>query len=1339
MTANKILFLAVFTILLVLFATNSGYSAEETMNTSSVIDEELNSEPLVEIDTVWLGTWTYADGTIRTITWQGGTSTNWSVASNWNYTSIPDADDLVILNASAPNQPIISQNVTVINITLGGTLKVNTSVNGYPLYLIFNDTAGADATIGFRGNGNASFIGTEEDNVIVTTVSASPASARHFRLDGSSIASNWTANWTDFDEYYGISTYVLYQNFTLENCNFQGYPTHPWDSGTSGVNYPADYKWYNVTIPNGAYTYLYGGRQFLTGIVNSVLGDINVGYQAGKYIEFYNTTINSFGYYAVSQNAGMISKDNDKFPNDYVISMSSYNVPTTPSIGSFKKSSLTLYDFGSTDNVFIGHADGTATGQFEINENAVANSITLSQTTAGSTNVSGGYTLNVSDGISIRSGTFYLDSGIIDASIPAKSYELDNNSTLASDPYLYAYYKFDNGAETVDETGIHNLANNEMVDGTAQTGFGNAQNSLNTRGANVTSTDDFEFNDNFTASIWIKANTTPVVTGGYILDKDTPATTGYGWDIYTSSGNTLYTFQIRNLTGGWSTSKSVTIPDTNWHLLTAVYDHNYICLYLDAGIYGKSCSAETRNIQYSTNEFHIGTNSYNPPATSSSFNGTIDEVAIWNRSLSRNEIYELWRNKASGQQLIKGYKTNHYIQPIGQNDFPASPSGTTSLSKYVNVTNTSTSSWLQLNLTYNTSNTSITKPQILIYNGTKWFSIGSTNSTTLGYATANLTTFFSSGLIGLFDGDLVAPDGSTCTWTGSESSNWTNANNWNCEGVRALPCYNCYAVLNASATNQTVLSNNTFIHNVSIPTGSILSTMGYNLTINGVFYITGTFNQNLSYVNLLNSSTALNITSGGIFNAQTGVLNVTGNTEIGGILNGNYSTIDMNGDLLTSAGTLNATTGTFTFAGSNWNHPTTFTTNSGRVYFDRSGTTTITGSSPSMYSITVNSGTTVVLNTTTFTLSKTGSATDGRALLISGTFNASSSNLLVGSGGYGAWYDSYEPVYINSTGTFIGGTGTHTFGGVTIVAATSNWTMTNGTTNINGGSNTGQCFYWITTAAGLTGSGTGTLNFTYASGTQTYFSSTHSTLTVPGNLHISKTTGTFTSRSGGDYAANIIVNGNLTSTNGGFTGYGNYNMTVLGNTNLSGGNFYFTGYISQYPDTMINVSNGRLFNVSKTFLLNSTTGGSLYFDSGNANYTLSGHPQTFKAYRTLHSGVLSYPTLPGGYRNVSYVNVTNTSTSSWLYLNITYSSSYVANDLGFYAYDGTNWVNISSDYVDTTNSIAYVNITSFYSNGLIALLEKTNTTWTGNTNTDWSTSTNWHNGVPTSETLVYLN
>jgi len=100
-----------------------------------------------------------------------------------------------------------------------------------------------------------------------------------------------------------------------------------------------------------------------------------------------------------------------------------------------------------------------------------------------------------------------------------------------------------------------------------------------------------------------------------------------------------------------TTQQTTAVPfntnDGNWHQVFCIYNSSNIILYVDGNRYGTTPSL-TGNVATGNKPVGIGALS---SGSGNFFNGSIDEVAIWNRSLTSNEIKDLYRRGISKLNL----------------------------------------------------------------------------------------------------------------------------------------------------------------------------------------------------------------------------------------------------------------------------------------------------------------------------------------------------------------------------------------------------------------------------------------------------------------------------------------------------------------------------------------------------------------------------------------------------------------------------------------------------------------------------------------------------------------
>jgi archaellum component FlaF (FlaF/FlaG flagellin family) len=118
-----------------------------------------------------------------------------------------------------------------------------------------------------------------------------------------------------------------------------------------------------------------------------------------------------------------------------------------------------------------------------------------------------------------------------------------------------------------------------------------------------------------------------------------------GARIYLSASDTVI-FEVQNRTGTTVTADSTAVSLNQWHHYAGVYDGSNVLLYVDGSLQvdqpalvGEIASCEAT---MTIGAGFTGTCAL-PTYGGTAFNGIIDEVAIWDRALSADEILSLYR------------------------------------------------------------------------------------------------------------------------------------------------------------------------------------------------------------------------------------------------------------------------------------------------------------------------------------------------------------------------------------------------------------------------------------------------------------------------------------------------------------------------------------------------------------------------------------------------------------------------------------------------------------------------------------------------------------------------
>ncbi len=124
---------------------------------------------------------------------------------------------------------------------------------------------------------------------------------------------------------------------------------------------------------------------------------------------------------------------------------------------------------------------------------------------------------------------------------------------------------------------------------------------------------------------------------------------GYEITMNDSSDNDI-SLWIRRNNGYGLVRHSMLSLSSGWHHFAGTYDGRYSRMYVDGAISGTDDAGGNYPIQYQfTNSFVIGAESEMAvqPEDSLFFEGMIDEVMVWNRSLSAAEIYQQYASDLS--------------------------------------------------------------------------------------------------------------------------------------------------------------------------------------------------------------------------------------------------------------------------------------------------------------------------------------------------------------------------------------------------------------------------------------------------------------------------------------------------------------------------------------------------------------------------------------------------------------------------------------------------------------------------------------------------------------------
>ncbi|MDD5012397.1 MAG: LamG domain-containing protein [Candidatus Nanoarchaeia archaeon] len=219
---------------------------------------------------------------------------------------------------------------------------------------------------------------------------------------------------------------------------------------------------------------------------------------------------------------------------------------------------------------------------------------------------------------------------------------IDFNRTLR---LWFNFESWDGGATVVDNStyGEDGTVTGGTIDGNGIRGHAINFSGGDSDGIDVTSIDVNPYR-NFTVSFWVKKVYDSAASNLELIDKrDNPRT----FHLYASTGDAVV-FQVYNtseeIQGDIGTGDN-SLQDKNWHHVVAGYNGTTF-IYLD-GVF-KQAGVITGEINTGSGNMQIGKNFIN----GAEFNGSIDEVMIFSRALTSEEIsatynagvYNLYRN-----------------------------------------------------------------------------------------------------------------------------------------------------------------------------------------------------------------------------------------------------------------------------------------------------------------------------------------------------------------------------------------------------------------------------------------------------------------------------------------------------------------------------------------------------------------------------------------------------------------------------------------------------------------------------------------------------------------------
>ncbi|MBI4009697.1 MAG: S8 family serine peptidase [Candidatus Aenigmarchaeota archaeon] len=256
---------------------------------------------------------------------------------------------------------------------------------------------------------------------------------------------------------------------------------------------------------------------------------------------------------------------------------------------------------------------------------------------------------------------------VISAYLNLSTYNTGEGDTISLNNGLITYYNFEQTQSYANLTDVRSGKHNGTSVGTSwnRNVAGIQGNSWkgNATPENfifVNDSEQFKFSDGMSVGIWFNL-TSSTENGVEVIRKREPTTE---WTLFVIGGG--FRFNVRNNSGSEKQTPIGGIFNSeNWTFVVGVVNDSDILLYVNGKRMGSTPENFSEGIFRTTSNISIGgdlTSGYEA-------NGSIDEIGIWNRSLTPQEISSLFNGGNSSDYPfgLAGFPTNPYLE-IGTPD-----------------------------------------------------------------------------------------------------------------------------------------------------------------------------------------------------------------------------------------------------------------------------------------------------------------------------------------------------------------------------------------------------------------------------------------------------------------------------------------------------------------------------------------------------------------------------------------------------------------------------------------------------------------------------------------------
>lgn len=215
-----------------------------------------------------------------------------------------------------------------------------------------------------------------------------------------------------------------------------------------------------------------------------------------------------------------------------------------------------------------------------------------------------------------------------------------SQTASAIDKSLVMYFPLDDGRgdKVTDKSSYQN---DGKIFGNAKWADGKLEKCLEfTAGAyvEVPEIPEYDVTSEVSLMAWIK--TTSVISWARIIDKSEWQDNGYDLVFHMNDHIPMFEFFVNNTTS--QVQGKTKIDDGKWHFIAGTFGNKTLKIYTDGILEGEVKSVN--NVDIKPNDWPVRLGIEANPAKGQQYIGLMDEVAMFNRELSANEIENIFKN-----------------------------------------------------------------------------------------------------------------------------------------------------------------------------------------------------------------------------------------------------------------------------------------------------------------------------------------------------------------------------------------------------------------------------------------------------------------------------------------------------------------------------------------------------------------------------------------------------------------------------------------------------------------------------------------------------------------------